>query len=477
VSRTASVLVGASVLAAVTVLAGPPARTAPAADVAPSQQPASPWSAPAVLSDCPATASPQVVFPSDRPSHATGRGAVVWSAAPTCLGGSGARVAAIVADDVPGAGVLPRTATGQPIAPRGPLLASGAPHGQIVIAGAWPGEPARALLIQGGAGGPFSALAPPGGASAPIALAHAYLGDVALASPPGGGGGGRGGADRSSGLRVHVERFFSHRFARNVSASANGHGSLQALTLAMDFRSDALAVWAQDGAIYARDLPGSGTHHPIQRLGPAGSRPRIAAVLSDDNRAIVAWTEQRATQTTVYVDRSAIGVRFGAANALERFTDPDGVASPAASPSLVRLSSESVMLAWAGVAGSHWVVRAAPVDLQGVRAVSTIAAPDTDALLADLAPGPAGDALLLWTEPSPTAAGPPDVQRQAIFAARGIDSFPGRAIFGPPEPVAPPGPVSDATVAVDPDSDRAVSVWRGEGAAIEYSIRGDATDP
>jgi hypothetical protein len=117
------------------------------------------------------------------------------------------------------------------------------------------------------------------------------------------------------------------------------------------------------------------------------------------------------------------------------------------------------------------------VDLNGVLSVSTIAAPSGDALLADLAPGPDDDALLLWTEPLPTADGQPDIARQAIFAARGTEISEGRASFTEPEQVAAPGPVSDATVALDPDSDNAVAAWQGEAATIEYSIRRASAGP
>jgi hypothetical protein len=465
VSKLAYTLAAAAALAAAAVLAGPPAhtaRTARTADVAPAQ-PHTLWSAPAVLSACPAGPTARVVFPSDSPEHATGPGAVVWSASSACPGGEGARVATIGADDVPGTGATPRTAAGRSIAPRGPLVAGGAPHGQIAIAGSSPAAPADGLLIQGAAGGPFAALQPIAGSAEPLALATAYLGDLALAAPPAGG--------HINGLNVHVERFYSHDFVRNVTARAGGGGPVQALTLAMDYRSEALVVWAQGGAIYARVVPNKGAPHPIQRLAPVGANPRIAAVLSDDERAIVAWSDQHGTQTSVYVDRSATGVYFGSPQLLERFQDPNDLSSPASSPSLVRLSSESVVLAWAGSAAGHWVVRSAPVDLNGVQAVDTIAAPGADALLADLAAGPVGDALVLWTEPLPSAAGPPDMQRQAIFAARGFGVYPGRIAFDEPEQVAPPAPVSDATVALDPDSDRAVAVWQGEAATIEYSIR------
>jgi hypothetical protein len=403
-----------------------------------------------------------VVFPSDKPNHATGQGAIVWSASYSCPGGPGARVAPLGASDVPGAPIVPRSASGAPIAPRGQITASGAPHGQIAIAGTSPGS--AGLLIQGSAGGPFAPLKAGGGLAAPLALDTAYLGDVALAGSP---------ADaRDGALNVHVERFYSHDFNRNVSARAPGGGPVQALTLAMDFRGEALAVWAQRGTIYARLIPNKGPARPLQQLGPAGSDPTISALLSDDNRAIVAWAERRGAQTNVYIARSALGVRFRRPQLLERFRNPDGLASPTGSPSLVRLSSESVLLAWAGSAAGHWVVRTAPVDLNGVLSIGTIAAPGADALLAALAPGPADDALLLWTEPLPTRAGQPDMARQAIFAARGTEVGGGRASFDEPEQVGAPGPARDATVAFDPNSDRAVAAWQGEAGTIDYSIRG-----
>jgi hypothetical protein len=426
---------------------------------------ATPWSAPAVLSPCAAAGAAHVVFPSDSPGHATGVGAVVWDAAPGCPGGEGARVAAIGAGDQPGAPAIPHTATNRPIAPHGPLLASGAPHGQIVIAGSAPGTASQGLLIQGAAAGPFAALTPTGTSTAPAALTTAYLGDVAIAAAP-----ARAGAARE--LDFHVERFFSHDFTRNVSArAAAGAGSVSALTLAMDYRSEVLAAWAQGGAIYARVVPQHGPARALQRLAPAGAQPHIAALLSDDGRAIVAWSEQQGVQTSVYIDRSGSGVRFRAPQLLERFVNPDGLPAPDASPSLVRLSSESVMLAWAGSAAGHWVIRTAPVYLSGVGVVGTIAVPGADALLADLTPGPAGDALLLWTEPTPSALGSPDTDSQAIFAARGFDAGQERSVFGPPEQVAGAAPVQGLSAAFDPDSDDAVAVWEDEADTIEYSVR------
>ncbi|HEX7610632.1 MAG TPA: hypothetical protein VF380_08170, partial [Solirubrobacteraceae bacterium] len=189
-------------------------------------------------------------------------------------------------------------------------------------------------------------------------------------------------------------------------------------------------------------------------------------------RAIVAWSEDRAGTVSVQLALSAPGVRFAAPQLLERFAAPEGMAPPAASPELVRLRSESVMLAWAGAVAGHWVLRTAPVDLLGVRAVGTIAAAaGGDALLAALAPAPDGSALALWSEPQAGAGGVPDPTRQTLMAADGFDMYPGLTRFAAPEQVAPPGPVAAATIAVDPSNGRALAVWSATGGALRYALR------
>jgi hypothetical protein len=434
-----------------------------------------PWSAPAVLSPCRASGAPQAVFPSASPSEATGDGAVVWSAAAGCVGGEGARVAAIGAGDVPGVSASVRGAAGRPLLARGPLLASAAPHGQIVIAGSAPGGGTAGLLVQGAVGGRFAALAPADTSTAPTALARAYLGDVALASAPARSRDGH--ARAITVFDVHVERFYANHFGREVSVRSAGSTPVRELTLAMDYRSEVLAVWVQGGAIYARLLPEDGAARPLQRLARVGEHVHVAALLSDDGRAIVAWSEQHGDQTSVYIDRSGNGVRFHVAQLLERFSDPDGLSAPGASPSLVRLSSESVMLAWAGASAGHWVVRTASVYMHGVGVVGTIAAPGADVLLDSLAAGPAADALVLWTQPPPSAGGLPDLDDQSIFAATGFDAADQRTAFGAPELVAAPARVDDLSAAIDPDSDRALAVWRGQDGRIEYSVRAHASTP
>lgn len=421
---------------------------------------ATPWSAPAALQACPALEGARVLFPSDKPDHPTGAGAVIWRASPACPGGEGVRVAPIGSGDLPGGPGIPAAANGHASGPRGALTAAVAPHGQLLLAGS-SGAP-----VQGSASGPFAPLGGLAASPAPIAATTAYLGDVALATPSSGGR-----------LRLYVERYFAHRIDRSTVIESAGARSAQALAIAMDFRTDALAAWVQGGSIYARDMPASGHAHSIQRLAPAGADPRIAALLSDDNRAILAWSEESKGETSIYVDRSHVGVRFGVPTLLERFVNPGGLPSPTASPELVRLSSESVMMAWSGAGEGHWVVRTAAIDLQGIGAPTTVSSPSQNALLADLATGPDGDALLLWTQPQQSPVGTFELEDQAIFAARGFDAYPKRTIFGQPEEVAPTGPNSAATVALDPASDQALALWRGPGNALQYAIRSSPKGP
>jgi hypothetical protein len=454
---------GSLVLGCAIVLSG---RSASVADAEGTGATTGKWSQPAILGSCPGVGAPYVVFPSESPTQGTGPGAIVWSASAPCPGGSGARVAAISPDDIPSQPAPPRTATGQTIALGDPFAAAAGPYGRIVIAGAPAGEPtapaSELLLTEGQAGGPFTTPLALGDPAGPFAFTTAYLGDVALVSPAGG-------------IQLRVQRHHAGRFAAPIQVStASAGGAIDALTVALDFRSDRLTVWSQRDSVYARELPASGAPHPVQRVGRAGLGPpsgaRIAAVASDDDRAIVAWSYRHAGQTSIYVARSQTGVRFTGAQLLERFPDPSDLPGYLDSPRIVRLSSESVMLAWTGAQDGHWVIRTAPIDLRGVRAANTISPSGRDALLADFAPGPDDEVLALWAEPQPTPAGL-DLGRQAIFAARGFDAYPGPTAFAAGEQVAPPGPNGDATIAIDPSSDRAIAAWRTGAGQLAYAIR------
>ena len=448
-SRLAAAVIAGALVSVPVRAAGPPSeRGAPAAGA---------WSAPASLSACASVGGAQVVFPSASPTVRTGPGAIVWSAGPPCPGGAGARVAVLGRGEVPGASLLPRTAAGAPIAPRGAIQAGGSPRGQIVIAGARPSAPSNLLLVQGGAPGPFAIMPEVSAASAPVSLARAYLGDVAIGSTPPGG----------SGLRVQRERFFAQSFAAPLIAAGV---PVSNPTLALDFRTDMLAAWVHGSGLYARYLPTRGYPRAVQRLATVAPGTRPVALLSDDGRGMVAWSERRAARVSVHLDISGAGVSFGAPMLLERFTVPDSLPA-AASPLLIRLRSESVMIAWNGASAGHWVLRSAPVELGGLGTVDTVAPASRDALLQALVPGPDGEALMLWSQSGGSGAA------SSLYASRGFQARPRRVDFAEAELVAPAGVITQPTVAIDPSGDDALAAWRDGRGEIEYSIRSRTAAP
>jgi hypothetical protein len=128
-------------------------------------------------------------------------------------------------------------------------------------------------------------------------------------------------------------------------------------------------------------------------------------------------------------------------------------------------------MAWAAAIGGRWAALVTPVRLSGPGAENEIVQPGAEVLLEDLAPGPDGEAFVLWGEPAPSPTGAPELARQALFATRSTDAGPEGFGIGEPEPISPPGPVAGARLAVDPASGRAVASWRGQSGSIEYSIR------
>jgi hypothetical protein len=428
------------------------------------------WSAPATLARCSGPGTPHVVFGADSPFHGVGDGAIVFNTRSGCRsGGPGPRVAAIASDEVSTPPEQPRTASGRSVQLTRLTAAAATSHGQIVLVGQASSKvhpnPA-ALLSEGPAEGPFTVATPLGGGRAPLALTTAYLGDVAIAfsrerSLPAEGLG--------DGVQLRMQRYFASRFAS--AGAIVGHGGAQrALSLALDYRTDALAVWWRAGYLYARERHGRGTLAPLQRIARASSHVEIAAVISDDGRAILAWMDRHPHTAELYLDISGPDMRLGRPRLLERLRFPRAPPPPDGSLRLVRLSTEKVLMAWTGTDHEGYVVRAAGIDLDGIRAESTISTHGAGAVLLALATGPRGDAVALWRDRRPPTAGGA-TGPQTLFAARGVPSTRGALRFGPPEQLAPPGRYSGADLAIDPDSDRAIASWREHDGRILYAVR------
>jgi hypothetical protein len=415
------------------------------------------WTAPATVTACPSATQPHAVFPSSDPRTASGAGAILWSGdcAAGAPAGSGIGLATVTADDAVG----PAAALPQAISPATPL-------GQLASAAAV-GDSAHPQLgiLEGQSGSSFGAAVALRAAPVPLATSTSYLGDVALASV-------RVGTGR---VVLRIQRHGSPTLTTPKLISGRA-APVTALAVGLDYRGDAIVAWAQRGWILRRVLRADGRLQTIERVAPSPTAPHLQALISDDNRGIVAWTTDVADTTSVYVDASLPGVHFSRPpRLLERFRDPPAVQLADGSMRLVRLANEGVMMAWTGLAGGHLVVRAASVSLAAPRPVSLVSDPATDAVLADLATGPHGEALALWTS-APRTAGGFDAGREQIVGARGVAQAPGLANFSAPEQIAGPGRLTTPRAAFDPTTDTAVAVWADAGRGIADATRNPA-DP
>jgi hypothetical protein len=90
-----------------------------------------------------------------------------------------------------------------------------------------------------------------------------------------------------------------------------------------------------------------------------------------------------------------------------------------------------------------------------------------DAVLADLATGPAAEVVALWRE----VAGEGTTESQ-LWAARVVIERGDRPVASAARAVAPAAPIVAAALAVDPATDRPLAVWRtlDQHSRIEYAV-------
>jgi len=320
-------------------------------------------------------------------------------------------------------------------------------------------------LAQGRASDPPAWSRPLAGSGPPLALGRAYLGDVAVAAVTPG-----------PSIAVRVERHFASDFGPPRSIPI-GAGAVTALTLAMDYRSDVLLAWQQDRSIYACLLRASGRTEPCQRVGPSAPYPQLEAVVSDNDHGMIAWSSSElrkgsAPRTRIELSLSAAGVRFGGPRLLASFADPERVGLSPGSVALVRLSTENVMLAWTVAEHGRYLIRAVPPVFAFSRPATLLSDPRSQAILADLAPGPAGEAVALWRTAPRLADGALNMRRAELWAARASIVPHARVVLRDTEMIARSGANLAPAVAVDPANDRAVAAWVLGGAQrkIEYAV-------
>jgi peptidoglycan-N-acetylglucosamine deacetylase len=448
---------------------------------------------PRVLGECALAAPPQIAFPGDSPTHATGPGAIAWLTQPTlCQPATGGRSTDDRATQRPlltvawlGSGGRITAIHSQPIASDAgatpTLSAQGASFGRVAVALA-DGERTR-LVLQGRRVHPLTPALTFTQGAGPLGLTRAYLDDVAVASvqrsqAAGGAQLANGGrlansarsansaqsANGTQSIAVSIERHYSNSFAAPLHVPIAA-GRVTALAVTMDYRSDTLLAWQQDGAIYAHLLRASGQPEPTQRLGSSTPNPQLQALVSDNDRAIVVWSStaprsgSQPPRTTVYLARSATHVRFHAPRIIAAFADPAEVGHRSGSLALVRLADESVMLAWTTRLHGHYTVLAAPAVFNTALPARPLTPPTAQAVLSALAPGAGSQAVALWQGAAGSAS------PGQLWAARLYLTSQGRIGATASTAITPAGSaaVVDPTVAVDPASDRALVAWLQPG--------------
>jgi hypothetical protein len=246
----------------------------------------------------------------------------------------------------------------------------------------------------------------------------------------------------------------------------------------MDYRSDVLIAWQQNGGIYAHMLRASGRKDPTQRIGPSNPYPQLQAVVSDNNHGMVAWSDTRLGSlpaTRVYLNPSAIGVRFGAPQLVTAFSDPQQLGRSPGSLEIVRLSSENVLLAWTAAEHGRYVVRAAPALFAASGPSVRLSGTQSGAVLAGLAPGPDREAVALWRGAGGPSGLGKDPGRSELWTARAFIGRHDRPEAEAPESVPAGTVVAAPALAVDPATDHAVAAWLAPGPSnrVEYAVSRD----
>jgi hypothetical protein len=435
------------------------------------------WTPAATLATCAPASDPVVAFPFSEPSTRSGRGAIMWiGGAPDC-GGTGRGPtstldsATLHTDDlasIPRAVVSRRQLVG-------PLETATTTAGQLVAVA---GDPADAvggrpgaLLGEGLAGGVLPVAVPLGGPDSPVATADGYIGDADVVSTETSLGG-------EQLILLREQRHYARAFAPAITLE-EGFAPITALSVGMDFRGDSIVLWAQGGVVHAQWVTNDGDIYAAQTLGPAGYAPALAAVLSDNNHAFVMWTDEpppgRPGEARIFLEHSGNNVALPVApQLLLAFAEPAAQRLGPDSIALARVTpSEGVLAAWTLIANGNYEVQAAGLTSSQVLPAATITEPGVDLRLAALATGPENDYVAVL-ESAPRSPSGFDTSQQAILAARSTPGGPGGVAFETPTQLAAAGFNSDPSVAIDPDSDRAVVAWQtvvGGLPAVAYAVR------
>jgi hypothetical protein len=238
------------------------------------------------------------------------------------------------------------------------------------------------------------------------------------------------------------------------AARISPRGEILAVVLASNRRGDVLAVWQRDEALETRIVTARGARSPVRRIASTRARAVLDAALAADGRAVVGWLEQDITElgevTAPPRFRTAIrpaGRHFGRPQPLETY--PDRVIAGRFGVR-VGIAGRRMVAAWTGrheiraaIAKGDRFGPAHPLGLLGEGAT------ERGGGIADVATGPAGEALLVWLQPNET---------EVFVLAAPLP--PGEGEFGSSEIVSEAEPaIPAASAAFDPITGDPVIAW------------------
>jgi len=233
--------------------------------------------------------------------------------------------------------------------------------------------------------------------------------------------------------------------------------------VAINRRGDVAIMWDRFNRrgrrdVYGQILTASGKLRARQRVGAAPAGPRYRIALTDDRRVVAAWVAQQVNECHAHageiaVAQAAKGGRFSRARRLTtlaitgcgRYVSDPGV-------QFARAPDGRVLIAWSGNEGGRWVVRAGELGAAGVEGTTVVSDRARDAVLADLALGSRGEAVLLLADG--VGGSDPTGPNRLLAVTRGWN----RGGFTAPELVAD-GTGSGSSVTFDPLTSRATVAY------------------
>ena len=210
--------------------------------------------------------------------------------------------------------------------------------------------------------------------------------------------------------------------------------------VALNARGDVAVIWDREQrgtdrhAVYGQILTAAGRLRSRRLLGHAPAAPRYRIAITGTRRVVAAWVAQEVNECfanpgEIGVAQARAGGRFTRARRLAnlrisgcgRYVRDPGVA-------FARGPDGRVLIAWSGNEGPRWVVRAGELGTSGVTSAAVVSDRATDAVLADLAIGPHGEAVILLAD----GVGGEDPTAPLRLLAVTRPAAPGAA-FGAPE--------------------------------------------